>query len=154
MYTREEAKVLRKEFWILFGQRCEIVPGLVDRKKKWVLYDTKISGIDLKFDIDQNEATVMIEINPKSENRRLQIFESLEKYKGLLEVGFTDGLKWNLCMQLESGKEVARIYTRKRGVNIYRQNQWPDIYNFLINNMLTLERNFMELRDLILDEVG
>ncbi len=153
MYTREEAKVLRKEFWILFGQRCEIVPELAHRKKKWVLYDTKISGIDLKFDIDQNEATVMIEINPKSENRRLQIFEILEKYKGLLEVGFPDGLEWNLCVQTESGKEVSLISTTKKNVNIYRQDQWPDIYNFLIDNMLTLERNFMELRDLILEEL-
>jgi hypothetical protein len=30
----DELKLLRKEFWILFAKRCEIVPQLRRRKKK------------------------------------------------------------------------------------------------------------------------
>jgi len=154
MYSREEAKKLRKDFWILFGKRCEIVPELQYRKKKWMLYDTKISGVDLKFDIDRFEAWVMIEVNAKDEDRRLEIFETLQKYRIILEEGFENGLEWELCYTRELGEEVCRIYVMQDGFDIHRQNQWPDIYNFFIENMLKLEQNFLEIRDLLQEELG
>jgi hypothetical protein len=153
MYTQEEARQIRKEFWDTFAKRCEIVPELKHRKKKWVLYDTKISGIDLKFEVDRNEALVILEINNRQENRRLQIFEILEKYKRLLEEGFDDGLIWDFCVIRESGQEVCRIYEKMPHADIHRQSQWPNIFNFLIENMLKLEANFMEIRDAVQEEI-
>lgn len=153
MYSKDEAKQLRKNFWILFGKRCEVHPELAYRKKKWILYDTKINGIDLKFDIDRFEAWVMIEVNARTEDRRLLIFETLEKYRVLLEEGFDNGLEWEICYTRESGEEVCRIYVMQDGFDIHRQNQWPDIYNFFIDNMLILERNFLEIRDFLEEEL-
>ncbi|WP_372653235.1 DUF4268 domain-containing protein [Draconibacterium sp.] len=48
---------------------------------------------------------------------------------------------------------MCRIFVRMEGVDFHRQNQWPDIYNFFIENMLKLERNFLEIRDLLQEEV-
>jgi hypothetical protein len=147
MYSKDEAKLLSKEFWIVFARRCEIVPELRNRKKKWMLYDTGLSGIDLKFEVTRSEASVMIELNSRLENRRLEVFETLQNYRILIEEGFAVPLTWDYCYQKESGEEVCRIYKSLPGVDFYRQNQWPDIYNFLIDNMLILENNFMEIRD-------
>lgn len=149
MYSKDEAKLLRKEFWIVFARRCEIVPELRYRKKKWVLYDTGLSGIDLKFEVTRQEAMVMIEINIKEEGRRLEAFETLQKYRLLLEDGFEEPLIWDFCVIRESGQEVCRIYKSLPNVDFHRQNQWPDIFNFFINNMLILENNFMEIKDAI-----
>lgn len=153
MYTREEAKQLRKQFWIQFGKRCEIIPQLMHRKKKWILYNTKIGGLDLKFDIDRFEAWVMIEVNAKNEDRRLRIFELLESYKVILEDGFENGLEWELCYTRDSGEEVARVFVKTTDYDIHRQNQWPDIFNFFIDNMLQLEQNFLEIRDLLQEQL-
>lgn len=147
MYSKDEAKLLSKEFWIVFARRCEIVPELRNRKKKWMLYDTGLSGIDLKFEVTRSETTVMIEINSRQENRRLELFENMQKYRTLLEDGFTEPLIWDFCYQRESKQEVCRIYKSLSGVDFHRQNQWPDIFNFMIDNMLILENNFMEIRD-------
>ncbi len=147
MYSKDEAKLLRKEFWIVFARRCEIVPELRYRKKKWVLYDTGLSGIDLKFEVTRQEAMVMIEINIKEEGRRLEAFETLQKYRLLLEDGFEEPLIWDFCVIRESGQEVCRIYKSFPNVDFHRQNQWPDIFNFFIDNMLILENNFMEIKD-------
>lgn len=147
MYSKEEVKFLRKQFWIVFAQRCEIHPALRYRKKKWVLYDTGLSGIDLKFDVTRTEAIVMIEVNSRKENRRLEIFETLQKYRILLEEGFEEPLTWDFCYTRESGQEVCRIYKELPDVDFHRQNQWPDIFNFFIDNMLILERNLMEIKD-------
>ena len=147
MYSKDEAKLLRKEFWIVFARRCEIVPELKYKKKKWILYDTGLSGIDLKFDVTRNEAMVMIEINSREEVRRFEIFETMQKYRMLLEEGFAEPLIWDFCFVRESGQEVCRIYTSLPNVDFHRQNQWPDIFNFLIDNMLILENNLMEIKD-------
>lgn len=153
MYTHEEAKQIRQQFWDTFGRRCEIIPALRHQKKKWVLYDTKIRGIDLKFEAGRDEALVIIEINSSSEERRLHIFETMGKYKTLLEDGFEDGLIWDFCVVRESGQEVCRIYEKMRHADIHKQKQWPDIFNFLIDNMLLLERNFMEIRDVLQEDL-
>ncbi|MFA5326169.1 MAG: DUF4268 domain-containing protein [Prolixibacteraceae bacterium] len=147
MYSKDEAKLLRKEFWVVFARRCEIVPQLQFRKKKWILYDTGLSGVDLKFDVTRTEALVMIEINSRLESRRLEVFETLQKYRLLLEDGFNEPLTWDFCYTRESGQEVCRIYISLPNVDFHRQNQWPDIFNFLIGNMLILENNFLEIKD-------
>lgn len=147
MYSKDESKLLRKEFWIVFARRCEIVPELQHKKKKWVLYDTGLSGIDLKFEVTRNEALVMNEVNSRLENRRLEIFETLQKYRLLLEAGFQEPLTWDFYFVRESGQEVCRIYKSLSNVDFHRQNQWPDIFNFMIDNMLLLENNLMEIKD-------
>lgn len=149
MYSKDETRQLRKDFWIVFARRCEIVPELQYRKKKWVLYDTGLSGIDLKFDVTRSEALVMIEVNSRLESRRLEIFEALQKYSKFLEEGFAGPLEWDFCFVRESGQEVCRIYTSLQNVDLHRQNQWPDIFNFLIENMLLLENNLMEIKDVL-----
>lgn len=147
MYSKDETKILRKEFWIVFARRCEIVPELRHRKKKWVLYDTGLRGIDLKFEVTRKEAFVMIEVNSREESRRLQIFETMRKYRLLLEDGFTAPLTWEICFVRESGQEVCRIYTSLPNVDFHQQMQWPTIFNFFIDNMLILENNLMEIKD-------
>lgn len=147
MYSQDQSKLLRKEFWIVFARRCEIVPELRHKKKKWVLYDTGLSGIDLKFDVNRHEALVMIEINSREEARRLEIFETMQKYRLLIEAGFTEPLTWDFCYERESGQQVCRIYTSISNVDFHRHNQWPEIFNFMIDNMLILENNFMEIKD-------
>ncbi len=153
MYSRDEAKQLRKNFWITFSKRCEIIPELMHRKKNWMLYDTGISGIDLKFEIDRSEALVMIEINHKNEDRRLEAFSLLQQYKGIIEQNFEKSFEWELCYRRESGENVSRIFTKKIGLDIHNKEQWADAYNFFISNMIELEKNFMEIRDILKEQL-
>jgi hypothetical protein len=137
----------------VFARRCEIVPELKHKKKKWVLYDTGLSGIDLKFDVTRNSALVMIEISSRHESRRLEIFENLQKYRKFIEQDFTEPLIWDFCFTRESGQEVCRIYAELKNVDFHRQNQWPEIFNFMIRNMLILETNLIDLKDILESEL-
>jgi len=75
MYSREESKLLRKEFWILFG---ETYP------RKWLLYNTKIKDVTLKFTFDTQKAQVSIDIEPKDVVFRTYYYERLLKLKNIL----------------------------------------------------------------------
>uniref|UniRef100_UPI003216F2D3 DUF4268 domain-containing protein n=1 Tax=uncultured Draconibacterium sp. TaxID=1573823 RepID=UPI003216F2D3 len=154
MYSKDEIKKLRLTFWELFGKRCDVHPELEYRKRKWVLHRTKIKGVALRFDVGRKNAKVILELSNRSENIRLKTYEFLERYKVVMEEGFEDGLIWEFFHEREdSGKEVCRIYVQLPNVDFHRQNQWPDIFNFYIENMLKLENNFMSIRDLLQEEL-
>ncbi len=154
MYSKEEKKKLAVDFWDMFKQRCAVHPNLKFKKKPFILHRTKIKGVVLRFDIDRNNAKVVLELNNRSERFRLKAFEVLESYKTVVEQGFQNGLVWEFFHERpESGQEVCRIYTTLNNVDLHRQDQWPEIYNFFIENMLKLEDNFLQVRDILEDEL-
>ena len=152
MYSKEEKKRLVQTFWDLFDKYCNSYSELKGRKKKWILYDTGVSRVDLKFDVGRQNARVILEINHRDEVRRLELYEKIEQYKAIIEQDFEEGLIWDFAFLRDNGQEVCRIYTQLDGVDLHRQNQWPEIYQFFAENMLKLERNFLEIRDLLIEE--
>lgn len=120
-----------------------------------MLHRTKIPGVALRFEADRNNAKVILELSQRNEDKRLKAFEILQNYKVVLEDGFTDGLIWEFFHEREdSGQEVARIYNILPNVNLFRQTQWPDIFNFFIESMARLEENFLQIRDILKEELG
>jgi len=155
MYSIEEAKKLRLDFWEQFGKRCEIHPLLRDKNKKWLLHRTKIKGVALRFEVGRENAKVILELGNRNEDKRLKAFEILERYKAIIENDFEYGLIWEFYHQREdSGQEVCRIYAIKENIDLHRQNQWPDIFNFFIENMMQLEENFLAVRDILREELS
>ena len=118
MYSKDELKNLKLEFWESFAAFCEVQPYLRGRKKTWVLYDTKVKGVELKFDATREGAFVILEVNHRSEEARLEMFERLTWYKDTLEMDFPEGLTWDICFVRDTGKQVARIYTAKSGIDL------------------------------------
>ncbi|MDH6535676.1 DUF4268 domain-containing protein [Parabacteroides sp. 52] len=147
MYTKEELKNLKLEFWEGFAAYCEVQPYLRGRKKIWVLYNTKVKGVELKFAVSRKGASVVLEINHKSEDLRLEMFERLTWYKDTLEKELTEELQWDIYFVRETGQEVARIYLSKEGLDFHRREHWGDFYQFMATRMYQLEKNFMEIAD-------
>ncbi len=155
MYSKEEKKKLTTDFWQLFKRRCAVHPNLKFKKKHFILHRTKIKSVALRFEIDRNSAKVILELHNRNERLRLKAFEVLEKYKAVLEEGFESGLLWEFYYQRpDSGQEVCRIYTILENVDLHRRNQWPDIFNFFIENMIKLEENFLQIRDVLEAELN
>lgn len=149
MYSKEEKKQLIINFWAGFSLYCTRMLYLRGRKKTWMLHRTKVSNVHLKFDPNRNGVRVVLEIQHKSEEKRLEMFERIEQYKSILEDGFESGLIWDFAYLKEEGNEVCLIYTELCGVDLYRQSQWETMYGFMAENMYLLENNFLEIRDLI-----
>lgn len=149
MYSKEELKQLKKEFWEGFGLYCSQIPALKRRKSKFLLYNTKMKGVEMKFDATRNGAYVILEINLTSEEARLQRYEQFEQYKIIFEKYFPEGLIWDFAYVRESGEQVCRIYTHKPGIDIHRRIQWMEFYKFMAEEMLKLEKGFRLVKDAI-----
>ena len=109
MYSKDELKNLKLEFWESFAAFCEVQPYLRGRKKIWTLYDTKVKGVELKFDATREGAFVILEVNHRGEEARLEMFERLTWYKDTLETDFPEGLTWDICFVRDTGKQVADL---------------------------------------------
>lgn len=152
MYSKDELKNLKKEFWESFAAYCEVQPYLRRRRKIWTLYNTKVKGVELKFDANRTAAYVILEVNHRSEDERLEMFERLTWYKEMLEKDFPDGLRWDVCfVREETGREVARIYTSKEGIDMHRREDWNEFFPFMARQMYLLERNFMKIAPYLRD---
>ena len=149
MYSKDELKQLKKEFWEGFGVYCSQIPALKRRKSKFMLYNTKMKGVEMKFDATRDGAFVILEINLHDTALRLEKYEQFEQYKVIMEKQFPEGLTWDFAFIRECGTEVCRIYTHKNGIDLHRRIQWMEFYQFMSNEMLKLERNFKMVKEAI-----
>ena len=67
MYSKEELMNFKVEFWESFAAFCEVQPYLRRRRKIWTLYNTKVRGVELKFDATREGAYVILEVNHRKE---------------------------------------------------------------------------------------
>ena len=126
-------------------------PYLRRRRKIWTLYNTKVKGVELKFDANRQGAYVILEVNHKNEDARLEMFERLTWYKEMLERDFSEELIWNICFIRENGEQVSRIYVAKEGLDLHRREHWGEFFSFMARQMYLLERNFMRIAEYLRD---
>jgi hypothetical protein len=148
MYSKDELKQLKKDFWEGFGLFCENLPRFKYKKRRWILYNTKIKGVEMKFDASREGAFVILELNHPHEAKRLEMLTLLERYKAVFDTCFSDAT-WEILFVKPCGTPVSRIYKQKKNIDIYRKEQWPEFYPFLSREMSQLEKVFNELKELL-----
>ena len=140
MYSREESKKVRQAFWTSFGRNYP---------RKWLLYNTRIKDLSLKFTFTRRIAEVSIDLDATDEIMRQYYFEKLQSLQTILKEEFLPDAAFAKEYELENGKIISRIYVTKEGVNIHNMKQWPEVQNWLAEKMNALEIFFLEYRDFI-----
>ncbi|MES2577560.1 MAG: DUF4268 domain-containing protein [Bacteroidota bacterium] len=142
MYSKEETQRLKREFWVAFAEKYP---------RKWVLYDTKIKDFSFKFYVENKKAQVLIDIEHRSDEKRIAYFEKLEALRTILDEDFIKDLVFEKEYTLESGKTISRIWVEKLGVGVSNRNYWDEIFDFYNEKMNALELFYSEYDDFIKD---
>lgn len=140
MFSREESKKLRQDFWIAFGKSYP---------RKWILYNTKIKGLALKFSFDLKKASVSIDVEHDDLERRIELWEKLLSLKTILKDDFLKDAQFEDAFILKNQKEISRIYVQIQDVSIHNKNTWQETMVFLNKNMQQLEIFFEEYKFII-----
>lgn len=143
MFSREEAKRIRQEFWTTFGDRTAAIPTEYGLKKKWILYHTKIKHFSFKFDAQRKCARVCLDMEHPDELIRHSWFDYMLSFKEMMEP-ITGPYQWEQDFVLENGKVISRAYVQMDRVSMYNRNHWVQIYSFFVDKMTKLEE-FYEL---------
>jgi hypothetical protein len=147
MYSKEEAKNIRLQFWNRFKSWSGRKRNRKGLKGKWIMNDTGIKQMKLKFIFEEKQALVCIEIDTKNLDKRIELWEKMESLKSVLESKAPFSLKWELDFTLQSGKTVSRIYEQLDHVNIYDPSCWKKVNDFFYSRMSVLEEFYLEYRD-------
>ncbi len=140
MFSKEDSKKIRQEFWTSFGKSFP---------KKWILYNTKTKGVSFKFHFDTKQAFVSLDIEDDLENR-IKYWEKLVSIKSiLLDEYLPDAIFEEACI-LENGKEISRVSVKLIGmVSMHNKNTWQETMEFFNGTMNKFEAFFEEYEEVI-----
>ncbi len=140
MFSKEESRKLRHEFWISFGKSFP---------KKWLLYDTKLKGFSFKFYFDNKNALVALDLEDNLEYR-IKYWEKLMALKPILLDEYLPEAIFEEVYILENHKEISRIYVPlKQKVSIHNKNSWRDVMEFFNEKMSLFEAFFEDYKEVI-----
>lgn len=140
MFSKEESRKLREEFWISYGKSFP---------RKWILYDTKIKGFSFKFHFDTKSALVALDLEDDLENR-INYWEKLLSLKSILKEEFLPDAIFEEEYLLENGKEISRIHVDFDGkASIHNKNTWREVMEFFNDKMNSFEEFFETYRDIL-----
>lgn len=142
MFSKEESRLLRELFWTSYGKSFP---------RKWLLYNTKIKDVSLKFQADRKTALVCIDIEIEDEYNRLEQYEKFESLKTILKTDYLPEVIFDDDYYLEkSDKTICRIYVKhEEKFSIHNKNTWRAAYEFFNKHMDLLESFFLEYKDFI-----
>ncbi len=149
MFTTDEKKKLREEFWSKFKSYSNGRKLNSGKNGKWIMDQTDIKQLKLKFHFDENIAWAGIVIDTLNMDKRIDLFDKLEKMKTL----YTDAVPYKLIWELEhpviNSKTVSIVYSRIENVSIYNKSCWKQVQVFLYEVMAPIEDLFLEYKDFI-----
>ena len=140
MFSKDESRKLRQEFWTAFGKSFP---------RKWLLYDTKMKGLSFKFHFDTKYALVALDLEDNLEHR-IAYWKKLQSLKSILLNDFLPNALFDETYLLDNEKEISRIYVLLDSkVSIHNKNTWREVMEFFNVHMAHFEDFFDEYKDFI-----
>ena len=148
MYSKEEAKKLKQEFWTTFGQ-WSLKKRKSRGKGKWLLNHTGVKGFRLKFEAEKKTVCVCLEIIDADEIIREIRYEKLLALKSIFDDALENELIWDnrFCTTPES--IIVRVHIQKSGLTINNRKHWPEIFSFFYEKMDKMEEVFNEFKEFL-----
>ena len=146
MFSADEEKNLRLGFWKKLDYLSRRLPNQQGRVKKWKGARTGVNGLDLRFDVSRGKVYVAIEINKKSSERRIYLFEKLNACRSIIEEAYGAPLIWDSAFIKDNDIPVCRIYEVIDG-DILDEEKWDAMHEFMLDRMVKLELAYGEVQD-------
>ncbi|MCB0637495.1 MAG: DUF4268 domain-containing protein [Lewinella sp.] len=139
MYTREQARQLRQEFWTAFGQYLAPHPSATGQKVNWINYKTGYRSLYFRMDADRDRAYIGIVMAQRDPDLQQLFYEQFLELRGPLHGLLDEAWQWEEDATDEHGRAIRQIYTTQAPVNIFRKEDWPAIIAFLKPRILALD---------------
>ena len=149
MYSKEESKQMRMDFWEGFRKYSAPKRRAAGKNRFWMLEKTGIKAINMKFELLRDEALVGVAVFHRDKYKEGLYYEKYESLRGILGEAFGDKLIWHPDYISEEGRTYSFIYLKQENTGIYKPETWQDVYSFFYENMMIFEDIFIEYKDFI-----
>ena len=97
------------------------------------------------------KAQVVLDIEPKDEEKRKIYYEKIESLKNILKEEYLEDVVFERNYYLENGKIISRIWVEITEISINNRKTWEIIFDFFNEKMSAFELFFYENEDYIKD---
>lgn len=135
---------IRLDFWedaleAMKNSQCDLFNNISAGKDHWVSAGSGLRSCPYTLIFGLKEARVQIEMMRPSTGENKFIFDFLHARKDIIENSFSDKLNW---LRLDQ-KKASRIQYQK-DFDGYSRDNWPEIIDWLVDNMIKLEKAFKQ----------
>ncbi len=140
MYSKEQASLLKREFWTSFGQFLALNPSSEGLKINWINYKTRIKHIHFRMDVIKKSTYIGIELHHPDKGIRELFYEQFLELKTYLHSILEEEWIWQQDYLIpDHSKYVSRIYLTYDGFTIMNKDHWSDIISFLKPRIIKLD---------------
>ncbi|MBZ4190968.1 DUF4268 domain-containing protein [Niabella beijingensis] len=147
MYSKNEAALIKKEFWTSLGTYLKPVLNAEGRKINWINYKTGVKSIYFRTDVTKKAATIAIELTHSDTEERSAAFEKLVSLKPVFNDMMPEVWQWQREVYDETGLPLSRILIQLENVTIFDRKDWPEIISFFKQHLTALDAFWSVARD-------
>ena len=151
MYSKEEEKEIRVEFWNQLNEKLELEKGFHKNKVNWMNFNTKIKQLFFRMEADSMGARLCIDLQFLDAGISALYYEQFTEFQNILEQRFETELNWYPKFEHWNGKTISRISLKLEDVNLYNKKDWPAMQNFLTDNFIKLEQFWSEFGEVFVN---
>jgi len=146
MYKKEQASQLRQAFWTAFGQYIAPLPSADGVKVNWLNYKTGHKHVYFRMQADNRKASIGIELTHPDVELQELYFDQFKELKNVLQEYLGEEWAWQLHTTDETGKTISRIYKEIAPVNMFNQDDWPQLISFFKPRIIALDEFWSNAR--------
>jgi hypothetical protein len=139
MFTREQASIIKQEFWTAFGKYMRPIPGAHGGKINWINYHTGVKNIHFRMTADHHSAAIYISIQHADPGIRELYFEQFLELRDLLHTTLQEEWEWQRAIPINDGKVLTRIYKEISAVSVFNRDHWPELISFFKTRIIALD---------------
>lgn len=144
MFSKEETKSLKLEFWSSLAEKLELEKGVHGNKVNWTSFNTEVKHLYFRMEADEHVARLCIDLQFPNDGVREVFYEQFTEFKNKLDETFDVPLIWIPTHAHWNGKTISRICVEEVNVNILTKEDWDKMQAFLISNFVKLESFWAE----------
>jgi hypothetical protein len=139
----KEKFILRTRFWEGLLSYAKTKTKLHETRpatrRSYIHASSGFRGIRFKYEIVQNEARVTLYIDRKNAEENRDIFNTFRDHKDEIEKNFGHTLNWR---EVEKNRSCTIFFTIFNGGYRSDEDKWTEIYNEMVEAMISLEKAF------------
>lgn len=147
MYSKDEEKQLKIEFWGTLNEQLELERGLHANKVNWMNFNTKIKQLFFRMEADREVASLCIDLQFLDDGIRAIYYEQFTEFQKILNERLEGEMNWQEHFAHSNGKTISRISVNLKGADLYKKEDWPAMHAFLKSNFINLENFWAEFSE-------
>ena len=147
MYTKEEKKNFKTEFWNCYGVYMKKHNEKYGRVR-WVNYRTNSKNLYFRLNITEEKAFFAIELQHKDDGIRELFYAQFLELKTVLNDHIGEELKWEEVTFNQFNQPVSSIGSELPNVSIYNKEDWQKTFQFFEKRMVGLHEFWTEFQDI------